>query len=115
MHVVYSPITFNSSELRALNRPRGDQRNWRRLGWDLTTGALNVEGANATAVMVNSSISNALQPWPILLRDQAALFSDNPAHVVPLLLALCSRCRGQSISKGLGTHMHRNWLLHCTH
>lgn len=78
----YSPVTFNSTVLRALGRTRGDQRDWRRLGWKPTTGALDTEGLNTTVVMANSTIANALQPWPIVLREKAALFSDNPTHVV---------------------------------
>lgn len=75
--VEYAPVTFNSTVLRALSKPRGDPGDWRRLGWQRMTGALYAEGLNTTVVLANSSIANPLQPWPIVLRDGAALFSNN--------------------------------------
>lgn len=82
MLVLHAPVMLNSTVLRALSKPRGDQGDWRRLGWQNTTGALYVQGLNATVIMASSTIASALQPWPILLRSGAALFSDNSTDVV---------------------------------
>ena len=64
--------------------------------WEARVGALHVAGLNATLALENCTLSNIVNPLPLVIGRGGLVYSDNPDHVVRFhhhqLLDCLNRC-----------------------
>ena len=78
--------------------------------WEPRIGALHVFGLNATLALENCTLSNIVNPLPLVVSRGGLVYSDNPGHVVRLhhhqlldCLNRCSRPRADLVPASFGT------------
>ena len=72
---------FRSCIFRGLSEQRLPEN---PLEWDARVGALHVVGLNATLALDNCTITNIVNPVPLVVSLGGLVYSDNPDHVVRL-------------------------------